>query len=125
MGRGADTFAYDPLDRLTGSTVAGTLLDPSGLYYLRARRYDPASGRVLSRDPLASEPETYQALNAFGYAAGNPLRNMDPTGLMWARDDLTESANSDPEVGAGRPRSPTSGQGSAVSGRPEGGSTGT
>jgi RHS repeat-associated protein len=60
---------------------ASQVLDPSGLYYMRARWYDPASARFLTRDPMATG-----ATNEYGYAAGNPVRNSDPTGL-WAVDD--------------------------------------
>jgi RHS repeat-associated protein len=47
----------------------------TGLIYLRARVYDPATAQFLSRDPLASltrEP--------YGYAGDNPLNLGDPTG---------------------------------------------
>ena len=50
----------------------------SGLQYLRARYYDPASGTFLSADPLVSatgEP--------YGFAGNNPLNEFDPTGLSW------------------------------------------
>jgi RHS repeat-associated protein len=60
---------------------AGQLLDPSGLYYMRARWYDPATGRFLTRDPAVVEVARPNSLNAFQYASENPLRRMDPTGL--------------------------------------------
>jgi RHS repeat-associated protein len=56
---------------------AGQLLDPSGLYYMRARWYDAANARFLSRDALANMDATS---GAFGYTAGNPLTFYDPTG---------------------------------------------
>lgn len=58
---------------------ASQLVDSSGLYYMRARWYDPLIGRFVSRDTaslLASKPTS----NSYLYAAGNPLANIDPTG---------------------------------------------
>jgi RHS repeat-associated protein/uncharacterized repeat protein (TIGR01451 family) len=45
----------------------------SGLYYYRARYYDPASGRFISEDPSP-------ALNPYPYAADDPVNATDPTG---------------------------------------------
>ena len=59
---------------------AGQLLDPSGLYYMRARWYDPATGRFISRDPIAGDAGTPVSLNSFGYGYGNPIRISDPSG---------------------------------------------
>lgn len=53
----------------------------TGLYYLRARWYDPDLGRFLSEDPLGlslCEPNLYR------YAANSPLRRRDPTGTVTA-----------------------------------------
>jgi RHS repeat-associated protein len=51
----------------------------TGLYYMRARFYDAATARFVSRDPLQSfSPEL---LNPYQYALGNPLMVGDPTGL--------------------------------------------
>ena len=46
----------------------------SGLYYLRARHYNPNSGRFLQEDPIAS-------INQFIYADNNPILLSDPLGL--------------------------------------------
>lgn len=54
----------------------------TGLYYVRARTYDPASGRFLSRDPIEGaelEPETF---HAYTWASNNPWVYRDPTGLF-------------------------------------------
>jgi RHS repeat-associated protein len=79
------TYAYDPYGNLTATTgtvsnpflFAGQFLDSeSGLYYMRARYYDPAVGQFLTRDPL--EPVTQLP---YGYAADSPTNFTDPTGL--------------------------------------------
>lgn len=36
----------------TGLTFTGEQNDPNGVEYLRARYYEPGTGRFLSRDPL-------------------------------------------------------------------------
>lgn len=60
---------------------AGQMLDPSGLYYMRARWYDVATGRFLTRDPLAANAGVPASLQAYGYASGNPVARLDPSGL--------------------------------------------
>jgi RHS repeat-associated protein len=51
----------------------------TSLFYLRFRYYDSAFGRFLSRDPLFSPAP--REVNAYQYAAGNPVANGDPMGL--------------------------------------------
>ncbi len=51
-------------------------------YYLRAREYDPAVGRFLSRDTWAVEPWNPVELNRYVYAAANPVTWGDPSGHM-------------------------------------------
>ncbi|MGH7687578.1 MAG: RHS repeat-associated core domain-containing protein [Candidatus Dormibacteria bacterium] len=50
--------------------------DESGLYYLRARYYDPSTAQFLSRDPAVALTRS-----PYGYVDGNPLNSTDPSGL--------------------------------------------
>ena len=58
---------------------SGQVLDPTGLYQLRARSYDPGTGRFISTDPAAAGP-TDPYVSAYAYANGNPIRFTDPSG---------------------------------------------
>jgi len=49
----------------------------TGLLYLRARHYDPATGQFLQADPLGLLSD-----HPYAYAAGNPIVNADPFGLL-------------------------------------------
>jgi RHS repeat-associated protein len=51
-----------------------------GLYYLRARYYNPNTGRFLSRDPLEGDPADPQSLHKYLYAGGDPVNRIDPSG---------------------------------------------
>jgi RHS repeat-associated protein len=79
------TFTYSPYGELTGST--GTATTPlgydgqytssdTGLIYLRARVYDPATAQFLSVDPLASSTR-----EPYVYAGDDPLTYRDRSGL--------------------------------------------
>jgi len=47
-----------------------------GLYYYRARYYDPTTGLFLSEDPL----DMKGGLSTYAYVAGNPINYIDPYG---------------------------------------------
>ena len=49
----------------------------TGLTYLHARYYDPATGTFLSPDPIGPEG----GLNSYGYAFGDPANLTDRSGL--------------------------------------------
>jgi len=57
-----------------------------GLYYLRARYYNPATGRFLSRDPEDGKAWIPASLHKYLYANGDPINGRDPSG----RDDEVE-----------------------------------
>ena len=69
--------------------------DGTGLYYYRARFYQPNAGNFMSEDPIGSAGGS---LNLYSYARGNPLRFTDPTGLkLWIY--VTASAGGGAAVG--------------------------
>jgi len=49
----------------------------AGLYYFRARWYDPSTGRWLSNDPIGISG----GLNQYAFCSNNPVNCTDPTGL--------------------------------------------
>jgi RHS repeat-associated protein len=51
-----------------------------GLYYLRARYYNPNTGRFLSRDPLDGNAIDPASLHKYLYADGDPVNGLDSTG---------------------------------------------
>ncbi|MBY0577470.1 MAG: RHS repeat-associated core domain-containing protein, partial [Burkholderiales bacterium] len=71
-------------DRLIGQTgtsanrlqYTGRELDSTGLYYYRARYYDPSIGRFLSEDPLGFAA----GINFYAYVGNNPVNANDPSG---------------------------------------------
>ena len=50
------------------------------LYYLRARYYNPTTGRFLSRDPNAGALIAPASLHKYLYANGDPVNLRDPRG---------------------------------------------
>ena len=54
----------------------GRRSDPTGLYWLGARYYDPEHGRFISPDPLGHEA----TLDLYSFANGDPVNYFDPDG---------------------------------------------
>jgi len=93
-----DTYEYDAYGN--SFTVSGTTPNEMmyrgeqydsdlGLYYLRARYYNPLTGRFMSRDPEDGRFWDPKTLHKYLYAGGDPINGMDPTG----RAELFESAD--------------------------------
>jgi RHS repeat-associated protein len=90
-GTVTDRYTYDAFGQIinkSGSSLdpylyGGEQLDPLlGLYYLRARYYEPSAGRLVSADPLEGNRVDPGSLNAFAYAAQDPVNEHDPLGLF-------------------------------------------
>ena len=83
------TYKYDVFGAVrsstgTGSTdfrFAGQQDDPAlGYQYLRARYYDPAIGRFISKDAFGGFRGGPQSQNSYAYALNSPVTHIDPTG---------------------------------------------
>ena len=69
-----------------------------GLYYLRARYYNPATGRFLSRDPYDGSTILPASLHRYLYASGNPVNRIDPRGRADLFEYAMESSAAVPEA---------------------------
>lgn len=87
------SYNYDPYGNVTGATgtavnnyqFSGEQSDPeSSMYFLRARYYDPAAGRFITRDPIKGILAKTQSLNAYQYAYNDPVNLSDPSGKQVA-----------------------------------------
>ena len=90
-GATTDTYAYTAFGALRARQ--GTSANPyqytgqpwdaaSNLYTLRARMYDPATGRFLSADPWALDVTNPVERNRYAYVANNPINASDPSGYV-------------------------------------------
>jgi RHS repeat-associated protein len=88
------SYQYEPFGasrQISGSDVnpyqfTGRENDGNGLYFYRARYYNPTTGRFISEDPSrlsAGDP------NLYTFNANDPINLVDPFGLDW----LYRSAN--------------------------------
>ena len=93
----ANTYTYDSFGKLTAST--GSLVNPfqytgresdseTGLYYYRARYYDPVNGRFLSEDPA----QFSGGFDFYVYVENDPLNLFDPWGLRGIDPHLLDRA---------------------------------
>jgi len=57
-----------------------------GLYYLRARWYNPATGRFMTRDPYQGSIYDPASLHRYNYAHANPANFIDPSGRASAAE---------------------------------------
>jgi len=78
-------YTYDPFGNTSASGAAsqnaneytGRELDETGLYFYRARYYNPQVGRFISEDPLGFGG----GINFYSYVDNDPTDSTDPQGL--------------------------------------------
>lgn len=81
------SYAYSPYGETVtlgpdeGNTLqyTGRENDGTGLYYYRARYYDPGLKRFVSEDPIGLAGGD---VSLYAYVGGNPVLSNDPLGLM-------------------------------------------
>jgi RHS repeat-associated protein len=84
-----DHIDYDSFGRILAETnvlfgdrykfTGREFISESGLYYYRARWYNPATGRFLSTDPIGFSAGD---ANLYRYVANSPLGAVDPSGQL-------------------------------------------
>jgi RHS repeat-associated protein len=86
-------FQYSPFGGLVSHNPAdvdtpflyngrdGVMTDDTGLYYMRARYYNPETRRFVNQDILLGSVDDGQSLNRFAYVTGEPVSFVDPFGL--------------------------------------------
>lgn len=86
-GASKASYDYDVFGRIIGRTGASSEFyafqgrefnEESGLYYFRARYYDPQTGRFISADPIGLQG----GVNLYAFVKNNPVTLNDPTGLF-------------------------------------------
>jgi RHS repeat-associated protein len=93
-GQVTDRFQYSPFGTLVhhdGQTSVpflyngrdGVMTDNNGLYYMRARYYNPEIKRFVNQDILLGTIDNGQSLNRYAYVQGNPVIYIDPSGLWY------------------------------------------
>ncbi|MDD4049033.1 MAG: DUF4329 domain-containing protein, partial [Clostridia bacterium] len=81
-------YTYDVFGEphIVKETVENSILftgepyDQSGLVYLRARYYDPTTGRFISKDTYKGEITDPSSQNSYAYCGNNPVNAVDPSG---------------------------------------------
>ncbi|WP_456094014.1 polymorphic toxin-type HINT domain-containing protein [Paenibacillus sinensis] len=94
-GNVVNSYSYDVWGNITSQTegvsnsfkYAGEMYDAeTGLYYLRARYYDPSIGRFINEDTVEGQIDNPLSLNLYTYVGNNPLIRVDPSGNSWISD---------------------------------------
>lgn len=95
------TWSYEPFGGIRTETKAsgnqpenrmrftGEYQEPTGLYHLRARQYDPQVGRFLTRDP-AEQTVNEGVISAYSYVANSPTVFVDPSGEVFVPSNRAE-----------------------------------
>lgn len=97
-GNITDSYHYDAFGEILfreGETVneflfAGEQYDANvGFYYLRARWYDPSSGRFISMDTHPGVVYDPRTLHKYTYCGNNPINHIDPSGEFFSLIEIS------------------------------------
>jgi len=96
-------YTYDPFGNTTVSGSAngnvfqftGRENEGNGLYYYRARYYNPLIGRFISEDPLGLESDD---TNFYSYARNSPINFRDPYGMQEEKGPGEEAMEEEAEA---------------------------
>ena len=90
-GKIQEKFEYGPYGELLSENKCGTIFlyngeygvstDENGLYYMRARYYNPEIKRFINQDVVIGSIVDSPSLNRYAYVEGNPISLADPFGL--------------------------------------------
>ena len=94
------SYDYDEFGVTTASgdtffnevTFTGSVADASGLLYMNARYYNPATARFLSQDSYTGSASVPWTQHLYAYCNNNPVNMVDPTG-HWAMRPFTVNIN--------------------------------
>lgn len=87
-GNVVNTYTYDAFGKVLNQQETipnpfkyvgefGVMDEGSGLFYMRARYYDPEVGRFINKDPIGFAGGD---INLYTYVGGNPVNWVDPEG---------------------------------------------
>ena len=90
-GHAVERFSYGTYGELLKEPITkirflyngsyGVTTDSNGLYYMRARYYNPDIKRFINQDIKVGDIGSSQSLNRYAYCEGNPVSMVDPFGL--------------------------------------------
>lgn len=90
-----------------GPGYTGHVNDPeTNLVYMKARYYDPVTGRFLTIDPDEVTAGNAFNFNRYAYASNNPILNIDPTGKSTCADKDCRTSTIDRVLPRSNPQPP-------------------
>ena len=93
---GQEAFALNP-NQTYDPRFTGQEYDiETGLYFYKARYYNPALGRFIQPDSIVQDPTDPQSYNRYSYVRNNPLKYIDPSGHEFEQFHFTDDDTGKP-----------------------------